>query len=69
MLSILLPLLLASTPITRVGSNCPFGYFSQGSYCVQSAALRDSTRSIPRSSSTCPFGTYKAGNYCTWSNR
>jgi hypothetical protein len=65
-----LALLLANTtPITKMGPSCPFGYYSASGYCVPSAALERRTQSIPRTETTCPFGTYKAGNYCTWSPR
>jgi len=50
-----LALVLATAyPITKVGSSCPYGYYSQGSYCLPNAAMQR------------PYGTYSAGNYCTW---
>ena len=65
---LLTSLLLATPaiPINKAGSSCPFGYYSQSSYCVPSAALKTPVQAIPRSSNTCPYGTYSAGNYCTW---
>ena len=62
-------LLAQATPITKIGTSCPFGYISQGGYCTPSTALERRTQSVPRTSDPCPFGTYKAGNYCTWSPR
>jgi len=62
-------LLASTTPITKMGNSCPFGYYSASGYCVPSAALERRTQSIPRTSGSCPFNTYKAGNYCTWSPR
>ena len=65
-----LALVLANTtPITKIGSTCPFGYYSSASYCLPNRALERSTQSVPRSSDSCPFGTYRAGNYCTWTPR
>ena len=65
-----LALVLANTtPITKIGSSCPFGYYSSSGYCVPFKSLERSTQSIPRTSDSCPFSTYKAGNYCTWSPR
>lgn len=58
-----------TTPITKIGSSCPFGYYSASGYCLPNSALERRTQSIPRTSDSCPFGTYKAGNYCTWSPR
>ena len=65
-----LALVLANAaPITKIGSTCPFGYYSSSGYCVPNALLEERTRSIPRTETSCPFGTYKAGNYCTWTPR
>lgn len=65
-----LALILANTtPITKIGSSCPFGYYSASGYCLPNTALERRTQSIPRTSDACPFGTSKAGNYCTWSPR
>ncbi len=63
-----LALVLATAyPITKVGSSCPYGYYSQGGYCLPNAAMPTPVRAVPQTSSPCPYGTYSAGNYCTWS--
>ena len=63
---LLASLIFASQPITRIGSQCPLGYYGQGGYCIQNAITPRPTQSIPRTSSSCPLGTYQAGNYCSW---
>jgi hypothetical protein len=62
-----LALVLATAyPITKIGVSCPYGYYSQGSYCLPNAAMQRPVRAVPQTSSPCPYGTYSAGNYCTW---
>jgi hypothetical protein len=61
-----LAVLLAATPITRQGSICPVGYYTQGAYCVPTTRTY---RSIPRSGSSCPLGTYRTTHYCSWKYR
>jgi len=65
-----LALVLATAyPITKVGSSCPYGYYSQGSYCQPNAVMPQPARAIPRTSTACPLGTYSSGNYCSWIKR
>ncbi len=62
MLSIAL-VLATAYPITKVGSSCPYGYYSQGGYCQP---MTPTVRAIPQTSNPCPFNTYSTGNYCSW---
>lgn len=61
--------LATSYPITKVGSGCPYGYYSQAGYCVPNSAMPQRVLAIPKTTTPCPLGTYSAGNYCTWTPR
>jgi hypothetical protein len=54
-------LLLAqlAQPVPKLGS-CPYGYYTQGSYCVPA---RPAPPAIERDGQ-CPFGWYSQGYYC-----
>jgi hypothetical protein len=68
MLSIAL-VLATAYPITKVGSACPYGYISQGGYCLPMSSMPQRVLATPKTTTPCPFGTYSAGNYCTWTPR
>lgn len=63
-------LILATTvpPITRIGTFCPLGYYTLGSYCVPTRTVTPKKQSINRIGTNCPIGTYTYGTYCTLNN-
>jgi len=62
-LPVLLALLLATTPITRVGPLCPYGYYRSSDYCVPLRSAQ--TESITRTGTLCPYGWVRSAGYCT----
>ena len=52
----------APTPVTRVGTFCPIGYYRTGPYC--SPLPTQKHQAAERLNSTCPLGSYTEGNYC-----
>jgi hypothetical protein len=44
------------------GGSCPFGYTSNGSYCVPTQGAQDAIPKPP--GGTCPWGWTSSGNYC-----
>jgi hypothetical protein len=54
-------MLAISQPIQRVGM-CPLGYYSSGSYCIQSRG--SDKEAIDKRGSFCPLGWYSSGEYC-----
>jgi len=61
MFNLVLPLLLASTPVPRFGS-CPSHTSTQGGSCVPNPGYTVYLNSNPRSG--CPLGWTSSGNYC-----
>lgn len=60
---LLITLLLATQPLTRVGANCPPGYLISAGYCVPRSYT--SAPAVVRDSTTCPPGYFLSGQYCT----
>jgi hypothetical protein len=65
LLTSILLLSIPTFPLTRTGSTCPLGYYTQAGYCVPTPSPVRQAPSINSSGSTCPLGTYRNGSYCT----
>lgn len=54
----------ANQPITRQGSTCPLGWYSQAAYCVQSYGIGRTTQAIQKVGGSCPLGWFSQADYC-----
>ena len=64
MIALLLPVLLQVTPIQRVGSSCPLGYYRSGGYCLPTRSPVSTREALPLYGPSCPLGWYRSGSYC-----
>lgn len=53
---------IASEPIAKVGSGCPYGYRANGNYCIPNPVAKPT---IVKVGNACPIGYHvTSGNYC-----